>query len=381
MIRTLEIDDCPKLKGLHVDVWGLPPKGWSQLVEQYDQLFPRLFLEHPWCDSPIKPLVSDASGRVNGLVGLMPRPLSFKQQQITMAVTTQFCVARRDRGKMVAVQLMHKALKGSQDLTIADESDGDTARFMMALGAHRIPAFEITWFRPLQPIATIAAFAARLPKLGWSHPLTRSLSSRLDRLTGLLNRWPFDVNDSPLSAIPLTPEIVLDRFNAFTSDRTLRPVYNSENIDWIWQRTSCLSENEMRRNAVVDDNGEVVGWYIYEVAKSGIGQVFQFIAKPESASDVLGQLLADAKSQGLAAITGRVDSLNVPEFASHRGLIHQSTSQFLAHSRNPEILETLQRGDAHLSVVEGERSLDLGMRSDELPPATAKAYTKAAESA
>jgi len=182
MIRSLGLDDCAKLKQLHLDVWGMPPRGFSQLEAQYDRLFPRLFLENPWSETGVHSVISCDGDRINGLVGVLPRRFRLHDERLNVAVTTQFCVAQQDRGKMVAVKLMHQLMRGSLDVTVADDYDPDTARLLKAFGAVEVPSMQLRWFRVLRLFGSLADGISRLPKLSRSRRLSAPIARLSDRI-------------------------------------------------------------------------------------------------------------------------------------------------------------------------------------------------------
>ena len=126
-----------------------------------------------------------------------------------------------------------------------------------------------------------------------------------------------------------------------------------------------------RRLVVLDPNDEVLGWFVYELRDGLIGEVVQFVSHPDATNDVLAHLLADAKSQRLAGLIGQVNSDQVATFTEHRCIVHGARQPFLAHSTNPDVLESLKQGRVFWSALEGEACLDLGIETEDLPPSYA----------
>lgn len=381
MIRTLTPEDCAKLKDLHVRVWGMPPQGRRQLGLQYDHLFPRLFLQHPWFNAAISSLVSESNGQIDALIAVMARTMFLNGRPIRMAVSTQFCADASARRKLVPGRLIQKLLRGPQDLTLADDCSEDAARLLEAFGAVSIPTLELRWFRPLRPLACVPAVLARHPRLRRLMAPARLVGSRLDRLFDTARRWPGRVAPAPHQDVALTRELIVQQFDRLTDDIPLRPRYTAEDIDWNWHQMSRVADSaQIRRRAVVDSDQRLLGWYVYQATPHDIGTVIHFAAEPGRRDAVFQQLVADADAHSLAGLTGHVPpGMSAMELMQQQCLVSATESRCMVHTRDQEIRDTLLRGDIFLSPLEGEVCLNLGLRTADLPPLTAGSTLQNAE--
>lgn len=77
-------------------------------------------------------------------------------------------------------------------------------------------------------------------------------------------------------------------------------------------------------------------------------------------SDVVDHLFDHALRRGAAAVSGQMDPAAF-QALSAKGCIfhHDGRSWFLIHSRHPEVLRSIDRGDAFLSRLEGEWCISL----------------------
>jgi hypothetical protein len=62
----------------------------------------------------------------------------------------------------------------------------------------------------------------------------------------------------------------------------------------------------------------------------------------------------DARRQGVAALSGRLQPDFMDEFRKKRCLLHHRGHWTLVHSGNTDALEAIYRGDAFLTRLEGE---------------------------
>jgi len=120
------------------------------------------------------------------------------------------------------------------------------------------------------------------------------------------------------------------------------------------------SRGNLRKIAVRDDSGKVVGWYIYYVNPGTVGEVVQIGGDPKFAMDVLDHLFCDAWEQEVAGLHGVVDSRRVPDFSDKGCFFTCRGGWTLARSDNSELLRLLDYGEALFSRLDGEWCLDPG---------------------
>ena len=112
---------------------------------------------------------------------------------------------------------------------------------------------------------------------------------------------------------------------------------------------------------VRDDSQKIVGWYIYYVNPGSVGEVVQIGGDPKFTKDVLDHLFYDAWERGLIALHGVLDTRRMADFSDKNCFFTCRGGWAVAHSRKPEILEVLERGDAFLSRLDGEWCLNPGV--------------------
>jgi hypothetical protein len=135
---------------------------------------------------------------------------------------------------------------------------------------------------------------------------------------------------------------------------TLRPCYDADSLAWVMRRANVVKTNrDLEKIAVLNDKGEIVGWYVLSLTRDGISEVLQFHAKNGSSQRVFNHLLNCARQSGAVAVSGRLDHNLMEPVAEARCLMH-SGPWVLVHSRNPEFARALERGEAFFSRLEGE---------------------------
>lgn len=105
----------------------------------------------------------------------------------------------------------------------------------------------------------------------------------------------------------------------------------------------------------VREGRKTIGWYMYYENRDGIGEVVQIGAKDKCFDKVLDHLLYRARKNGLVAVTGQMDPAFFHALAKRSCLFHHDGgSWILVHSKNPDLLQAVYRGDAVLTRLDGE---------------------------
>jgi len=365
MIRQLHHRDLEQLPTLHATVWGTEDQSVAELQVAYHDLFPNLFIDHPWKDPKVHSLVhEEQGGRISGLIGIMTRAMEFEGTPIQTAISSNLCVAPQSRSQMTGVQLLKQFLNGPQDLSLADMANAPTVKIWKLLGGSTAPLYSLEWVRPLRPFAFGTAFLRQRDRLRWALPLLKPATSILDRIAAKAAPRYFQRQPSHLRATALTPDLFLDRLPEFTAQDVLKPIYNRESIDWIWNRTAHLWDSgQIQKVAVNNRHGILLGWYIYNLIPNGIGQVAQIVASQRTVHQVIGHLFDHAAEHGAVGLSGRVPPAFMQSLSDHGALFHRQGPTVLMHSRRPKLVEAFQRPGVFLTSLEGEGCLPLHSRT------------------
>ncbi|MCX7418569.1 MAG: hypothetical protein NT013_03405, partial [Planctomycetia bacterium] len=105
--------------------------------------------------------------------------------------------------------------------------------------------------------------------------------------------------------------------------------------------------------------GEPIGWYIYQLAVTGIARVSQIVAHPHTAGQVIDHLLNHAAERGAVAVAGRVIPRFLQAISDRHCLLLRRSTYLIVHSRDPEITDAFVNGRAFLSLLEGEGPLQI----------------------
>jgi hypothetical protein len=165
-----------------------------------------------------------------------------------------------------------------------------------------------------------------------------------------------------LHGAELDLETLLECLIEFRKGYSLWPEYDLQSLRWLFSFIDHRpSRGHLRKIVVRDGSQKIVGWYMYYVNPGGVGEVVQVGGDPKFTRDVLGHLFYDAWERGVIALHGVLDTRRMADFSDMNCFFTCRGGWAVAHSRRPEILEVLERGDAFLTRLDGEWCLNPGV--------------------
>lgn len=355
-IRRFVAEDVPQVADVHRRIFGIADAS-PALMESHRAFFSDVFLNPARQTDSIGSLVyEEGPGDVVGFQGVMPRRMIFENRPIVMAVLSHLSMDPARRGGR-GIRLLQHCLNGPQDLTFTDESNDVARKIWEWCGGRTALLYSMRWVRPLRPSQTVlqllmqrrsprlariaAPFAWMIDKLAAGHGLLR-----LTRPAG--------------SRHELEEPVMAERLSEFTAGRSLRPDYTDGSLSWILQQASTREGGgPLRKVLVRDDDQEIAGWYLYYANRGGVAEVLQVAGRKGAIGQVLDHLIEDASESGAIALAGRFDPGYAQELSDRYCLFYRRGNWTLIHSRRPELLEAIERGDAFLSRLEGEWCLHL----------------------
>lgn len=362
MVRRLREDDLPAFSELSHELFldaarqltrGARRCSAARRVEYFRQLF----LDNPWLDDELSSLVyEDASGQPMAFLGVIPRAMRLGRERIRVATSTEFIVHPACRGQLAAIELLRTFLAGPQDASIADNANEPSRRLWLALGGQAAPLYSIGWQRILRPTRYAShAFCDDLPRGALLERLLLPLCSLLDGLARYLPANRVLRPDPAIATEPLDVPALLTCIEAHSAGAALRAEFDCDSLTWLLQMAQQRNgASAWRVRGVRRRDGELLGAYIYFCAADGWAPVVQVYAAPQHLPAVLGQLARDALRDGAIAINGRTDPRGLIASALRYTGVRWPARWLLIHSRRPEILTAVQRGDALLTRLDGE---------------------------
>lgn len=354
-VRQFAQEDIPRVAELHRRVFGTTDHSAAGSMDSYRKYFADVFpAATPRSNGIVSLVCEERPGAVVGFLGVRTRRMLFDDRPVLMAVCSQFAVDPTRRGQ-AGLRILKQCLDGPQDLSLTDEAGEDTRRIWEWCGGATALLYSIHWIRPLRPARTVLALLMRRRPQGLLARLSTPLASIVDTVCGSLVRNPLRVSEPRGSREDLHEATLPMQLSEFTAGRSLRPNYGDGSLAWLLERARCrAAAGQLRTVMVKDENQDMVGWYVYYANPGGVGEVLQVAARKQAFGQVLDHLLYDAWLCGAIALSGRLDPAFAQELSDRQCLLYRRGYWTLVHSRRPELLHAIERGDAFLTRVEGE---------------------------
>ena len=343
----------------------------AQVLELYGRVFPRreagspqpvgeylseVLCRNPWRDDALPSLVyEDGAGRVAGCLGVMPRSMLLEGRPIRAAISHTFMVEPGSRSSLAGLALARAFLSGGQDLSIA-EGGSPSRRILDRFGGSTSLLFSLRWTRPLRPSRYLLSL---LKRRGLAAPVRWAfapLCAAADALAPVLLGKTARLARPRWAGEGLTTGDLLECLSRVSADRSLRPAYDRESLEWL---LGLLAKRKgrgiLQRVGVRDGAGDLVGWYLYYLNPGGISEVVQIGAGRMFVDAVLDHLFDHAWRGGALAVSGQLDPAAFQALAAKGSVFHHDgVSWFLIHSKDHEVLAAIHRADAFLTRLEGE---------------------------
>lgn len=288
-------------------------------------------------------------------LGIVPRPMVFRDRQIQVATLTQFMVDPKHRHGLAAIKLLGTCFRGPQDMTWVDGASDPVYLLHRPFGSVPAPFYALHWTRVLQPFAMARDVLGRS---GWAN---KPLLAAAGVATGVADRIvtrarPLRPPGTTYSARPASTEEVLDCIEEIGWREPLKPDYDRASFTWLISQVSRVSNRTLRMLVVTDSDGVTCGWLIYFVQPRGAAYLLQLgRRRTEDFEPIFHILLSDAKQLGCAMVKGTTRPDQLTTLTRNFCFFRHPETYALVHSRDRELLNVVCLGDAALTGLDGER--------------------------
>jgi hypothetical protein len=363
-VRPFTKNDIPQVVKLFQKVFfnnGQTAPSSSNLEAYFEETF----FHSPWtergteerAEEEIPSLVYETGdGFIIGFIGIIPRRMLLHGRPIRAATSMHFMVEPGGRSTLAGVQLLKTFFSGPQDLSLTDSAGAVGRKIWEGLGGDTALSYSINWTRLLRPSRYVLRLLARKNRLLRLFAVAlRPLCPIVDAMASRALPHRFGKPVAPLQATDLDQETLLAGITQLPSGYAVRPDYNPDSLFWLLAKADQLARpGELRKIALHNADGELVGWYLYELSADGFGEVLQIVGRRKSFGEVLNHLFYHGWRNGAIALSGRLDPKFAQEFSDKNCFFNCGGPWTLTHSKNPEILQAIYQGDLFLTRLEGE---------------------------
>jgi len=346
-------EDISTVAGLHAKIFhgnNAPPS------EQLKSYYTEVFFHNPWYDEELPSLVYRCEkGKVTGFIGVIPRLMSVNGNTVKVAVAHRLMVDPQGGTPLAAVKLVKRFFSGPQDLSLADGANDLGRKFWEGMGGSTAYVYSMNWIRPLKPCRYAMSLLKKNKYLRPLAVVSWPAGCLADALLSTIRSSPFHLKrPKNHTAVEIDCQLLLRCVMELSQDSHLRPVYNMETMQWLW---NFLKSNKHRGRfegaAVYDTNSSLAGIYLYYLNSRGICEVMLLNARNDCRDDLLRHLLTAASNQQAVCVSGRFEPKFTQSFWIEQCLIKRG-SWALIHAKDARLLNIINRGDAHISPLEGE---------------------------
>ncbi|NVO16425.1 MAG: hypothetical protein HXX10_20550 [Rhodoplanes sp.] len=314
-----------------------------------------LFIDGPDFHAASPSLVHvTAAGHVSGFVGSLSQPMTVNGRAVRAAHACSLMVADPKQDSLAGARLLRSFVGSAPDLAFSETSSALSRRMWTRLGGRAVSAFSMKWLRVLRPAGAAITFAARRWRaLGALHPL----GAFADRVVAnkLGETW-WDVPPAPdgYSTTPVEGDAAVSLITDLSSRFALRPAWSAAHLAGRLAHAAYMPAfGDLVCAKVTDRDGAPAGAFLYHVRRNGLATVLQILARENAADGVVAGLIRDAHARGAVALAGRCEPSILEALLQANCVILQRGSTTV-HSRDPEVLAAIAKGDAMLTGLAGE---------------------------
>ncbi|MBO0720969.1 MAG: hypothetical protein J2P41_09105 [Blastocatellia bacterium] len=355
-IRAFEKVDIPKVSEMFRRLLlGDEPSRRSLPLSALQDYFSQIFFHSPWYDPAIPSLVyQDDEGKIIGFLGVVPRRMIFQNNPITVAISFHFMVEPESRSSLAGIHLLKTFFSGPQDISLTDGA-GDVGRKVWEMvGGVTVPLYSQRWMRILRPSRQALGLLSRNKLISTVSALISPLADFTDStIAHFMPRYFPSANGAEEEE--LNVETFLKELPQFSRGLAIQPCYDEDTAQWVFDNAAQMKYyGRLYKILVRNAKKEVNGWFIYYLKEGDTGIVLQLAARKGAIAEVLDHLFWHAKRKGAAAVSGRAIPRYSRELSEKHCFFQSLGGYFLIQSRNAELLHAIQRGDAFMSMLEGE---------------------------
>lgn len=353
-VRPFRAEDSPQVAELHARVFGTHLRDPEKAARRHSGHFSDTFLNGIWADEEIGSWVCEnVDGRIVGFVGVSTRPLTLGGRRLRCAICSDFCVDRGSRG-VPGVRLMKKFMSGPQDISFSDAANDVSRALWEGLGGSVVPLYSMQWLRILRPAKFAAGMARDRAGLRFAAALAGPAARALDVIAARILKMP-PGRPPGLHACDLTAEALMGCRTELARDGMLRVEQTPSSLSWLLARArGSTGQGELQKALLRRPGGDIAGWYLYYLRRTGVSQVLEIGARRDCRPAVFEHLAEDAWTRGAVALGGRLESGVMAAVAKTFCVVRLGSPWTIVHSREAGLMDLFFRGEAVISRLEGE---------------------------
>ncbi|MCK4627473.1 MAG: hypothetical protein KAT56_00645 [Sedimentisphaerales bacterium] len=344
-------EDIPQIAEIHAELFFRHGKSSKGLRSYYRDMF----FHNPWYDSKLSPLVyRSKEGKVIGCIGVIPRTMNMMGRKVRVAVAHRLMVDPGSHSPLAALKLVRAFLSGPQDLSISDGANNLGRKFWEGMGGRTAYLYSMNWICPLRPCCYVNSLLREKKRLGSIAYILKPACLLADSISAHSKHNPFRHTPPDTFGVEADAETLLSCIAEFSKGYSLCPEYDLVNFKWL---LDFLRQNTHRGKlkgfAVRNKKNALIGAFLYYLNSKNFAEVMLLAARDNEKDAVLKHLLYHAWQQGAVALFGRLEPKFLESLYDNNCFIKRG-SWALVHSRDTELVNIINRGDAFITALDGE---------------------------
>lgn len=357
VVRDLEREDLPAVAQLFQRTFrqaaSAPP---SLVTHLHDILF-----DHPWFDEEIRSKVFvSAQRQIRGFIGVFPARLELEGRPLRAAFAGSLMVDEHEENPLAGARLLRAFLAGPQDLSLTETANATALGMWQKLSLPLDVGYSLNWIRIFRPATAAVNVLGRMSGAGNLLRPFGVLADRVAEKVGFSSlRFPTSQGPHRLQFRDVSRDEFRDAALALKDSFPLRPQWDAESLDWLIRQASQKRRyGEPSWRIGESRTGRLASAYVYFGRPGGIGWLLQALCSPAAAGELVDDLFSHADASGCAALRGGGHPWLTPELLRRQTAFH-GRAFYLAHARDPSLLQPIHSGQALISGLAGENWMRL----------------------
>lgn len=354
MIRPIKSEDIPQLVVLLIKNFPfLANKDEKSVSVDLEEV---LFF-NPWKNTEMPSLVyEESNGKIKGFIGISPRTMNFRGETITVAITHNLFIEPGKYSGLVAAKFFKSVIHGPQDLVVSGSAGNNSKMMWKRNGGYIAHLYSIGWRIPLRPARCVLNYIKKKDKLTYLSKLLNPVASGFDYLLQpVIKKSRTENNIADVYLKEMNPTKVVQYQKEFSARCSLQPDYTPEKLKWVMGIASKASHlGTLTCRGVFDINGMFLGWFTMYINPHGKSEVIQMHAKEGYENTILSNLIRFAEDFGSVELIGRLNPDFMSVLSGKYSFFRPGRMWMLYHSKNPDIVSAVARGDVFLSRFEDD---------------------------
>ncbi|MEX0647734.1 MAG: hypothetical protein WEA56_04715 [Balneolaceae bacterium] len=298
-----------------------------------------------------RPLVcSSSNGTIQGYLSVKLLDFIFKGKPVTGAIFSDFMANEKARNALVPMRMLQTALKGPQDFSFSDDAVYASCLMWCRLGGQIAYPYSFYYTMILRPVSFSLQMVEK--KFTTGVKLFSGNTSRRARTMwqSLRNAFSHPSGSNRLSADKLSGKILEEKLTSLMSGYELYPSVDGGALNRLIDSLKNEKQfGDLQAAALSDSQNKMRGWFIYYLNRTGRCNVIHAECLPGHEEKLYDSLKEHSFSRGGVNVAGRLSPWQMGSSFSEKTINRPGEKWSLIHSKNQELLQTVQSGKAFLT--------------------------------